>query len=173
MSDTLYQQLRRVSGGMMRDERGSHTLSPTALVGAAVERLLETNQTQFNDRAHLLASAALAMRRVLVEHARARNRLKRGGGRGRVSWDDVIHAVATRERPELLLEIDDAISALAKQDARGARLVEMKLFGAMENAEIAAVLGVSVSTVEKDWRFYKPKMLTLMGGGQPQPPLPR
>ncbi len=163
LSQTMYDHMRAVGGGLMRKERSDHSLSPTALVGAAVERLLVSDQVRFNDRAHLLAAAAIAMRRVLVEHARARHSTKRGGGRGKVSWDEVVNAVATHEDPSLLLSLDEGIEAVGREEERYGRIVEMKLFGALTNAEIARVLNVSPSTVEKDWKYIKPKLLTILG----------
>lgn len=163
LSETMYHNMRDIGGGLMKGERAGHSLSPTALVGAAVERLLATDQTRFNDRAHLLAAAAIAMRRILVEHARGRNRTKRGGGRSRVAWDDVMHAVSKQEDPSLVLALDEAIEMVAKEDDRYGRIAELRIFGALTNPEIAQVLGVSVSTIEKDWKYVKPKLLHLIG----------
>jgi len=162
LSETMYQTMRAVGGGMMKHEDRDHLLSPTALVGAAIERMLENDQSRFNDRSHLLAAAAIAMRRVLVEHARSENCVKRGGGRGRTSWDDVVHAVSTREDPLLVIAIDEAIDAISREDDRYGRIVEMRLFGALNNPEIAHVLGVSLSTIEKDWKYVRSKLLTML-----------
>ena len=163
LSETMYQNMRAIGGGLMKRERAGHTLSPTDLVGAAVERLLHTGQARFNNRAHLLAAAAVAMRRILVEHARASTTQKRGGERGRVSWDDVVHAVATEEDPGLVLSLDDAINAVSREDPRYGQLAEMRIFADLTNDEMAQVLGVSLGTVEKDWRYIRPKLLELLG----------
>ena len=164
LSTTIYSELRARGAGMMRDERTGHTLSPTALVNEAVARLIGTEQRVFNDRAHLLAAAALAMRRVLVEHARARGRVKRGGRRGRVEWDRVAEAVASQSDPDLLLDLDAGVEALGAEHERYGRLVVLRLFGAMTNEEIAGVLGVSLGTVEKDWRYAKARLRSVLSG---------
>lgn len=163
LSETMYQNMRAIGGGLMRKERTGHTLSPTDLVGAAVERLLRAGQGAFNNRAHLLAAAAVAMRRILVEHARAGGRTKRGGGRARVSWDDVVHAVSTDEDPALVLSLDEAITKLNAEHERYGPIVDMRVFAGLKNPEIAEVLGVSLGTVEKDWRYIRPKLLVMLG----------
>lgn len=166
LTETMYQSMRAIGGNMMKSERSDHSFSPTGLVGAAVERLLDNDQARFNDRSHLLAAAASAMRRVLVEHARARKRVKRGGDRARIAWDDVANAVSTVDDPALVISLNEVIEKLAKEDARSGAIVEMKAFAAMTDVEIARVLGVSVSTIEKDWRYLKPRVLSLLGEAQ-------
>lgn len=162
LGQTLYEEMKKRGVGMMKDERREHTLSPTALVHEAVERLLDSDQRLFNNRSHMLAAAALAMRRILVEHARARGRLKRGGGLGRSDWDVVVQSIGDQSDPDALLDLDDAIEHLRKESTndaeRVARLAELRLFGSMRADEIAHVLGVSVSTVEKDWRYAKAQL---------------
>jgi RNA polymerase sigma factor (TIGR02999 family) len=163
LSETMYQNMKAIGGGMMKHEQTGHTLSPTDLVGAAVERLLRNGQGAFNNRAHLLAAAAVAMRRILVEHARAKRGPKRGGGRSRVSWENVVQAVSTSEDPALVLSLDEAITRLGEENERYGRLVEMRVFADLRNPEIAEVLGVSLGTVEKDWRYLRPKLLDMLG----------
>lgn len=168
LSTTLYEHLKVRGVGMMKSERSGHTLTPTALVHEAFARLAVTGQGQFNDRAHLLAAAALAMRRILVEHARARGRIRRGGGRGRVEWDAVVASVAEQNDPDLMLSLDEALEKIRTGEGelgpRYARMVELRLFGAMTNEEIAAVLGVSLGTVEKDWKFVRAKVQGMLSG---------
>lgn len=162
ISDSLYRNMLAIGGNLMKGERVSHTLTPTALVGAAVERLLEHEQRAFVNRYHLLAVAATTMRRVLVDHARSRARMKRGGDRRAVSWQDVMNAVSTSEDPALVVMVDDAVETLRAEDDRYARILEMRVFGGMTAPEIAQALGVSLSTVEKDWRYVKCRALAIL-----------
>jgi len=163
LTETVYKDMRRIGGGMMKDERPGHTLTPTALVNAAIGDMLAHGQRSFNDRSHLLAAAALAMRRHLVDHARARARVKRGGVRGRISWDDVSNSIATREDIDIVLSLDEAIERISNDDPRLGQLRVMRVFGQMQFEDIARVLGVSLSTVEKQWRFVKQRAGELMG----------
>jgi len=163
LSETIYKDMRRIGGGMMKSERAGHTLSPTALVNAAIGDMLEHGQHKFNDRAHILASAALAMRRHLIDHARARGRAKRGGGRGKVTWDDVSASISTTQDPDILLSLDEAIERITRDDPRHGKLLQLRLFSEMTQEEIAHVLGVSLSSVEKDWRYVKRRTAELLG----------
>jgi RNA polymerase sigma factor (TIGR02999 family) len=163
LSDTIYADMRRIGGGMMKDERAGHTLTPTALANAAVERLLETGQVRFHDKAHLRAAAALAMRRELIEHARARGRVKRGGARSRISWDDVAHLIASRDDTDFLFALEDAILRITHDDPRHGQILQMRVFGEMQFADIAKVLSVSLSTVEKDWKYIRRRAGDLLG----------
>ncbi len=144
----VYDELRRIAAALMRRERGDHTLQPTALVHEAYARLAG-GATSATDRAHFLSLAARVMRRVLVDHARARRRLKRRGD-VKVTLDDGIAAVpASAER---VIEIGHALDRLEALDARKLRILEMRLFAGLTHAEIAGVLEVSVPTVERDYR---------------------
>jgi RNA polymerase sigma factor (TIGR02999 family) len=170
LSDTLYEQLRLQGAGIMKHERADHTLTPTALVHEAVVRLMQSDQRTFVNRAHLLGAASIAMRRVVIDHARARARGIRGGDRARVSWENVLQNISTQEDAGLLLDLEDALNTIAAEPIdtaeRNARLASFKLFGAMTNDEIAAVLDVSLSTVEKDWKYVKARLQILLHQGR-------
>lgn len=167
LSETVYADMRRIGGGMMKDERAGHTLTPTALANAAVERLLESGQVRFHDKAHLRAAAALAMRRELIEHARARGRVKRGGARSKISWDDVSHLIASRDDTDFLFTLEEAIEKITHDDPRHGQILQLRVFGEMQFADIARVLSVSLSTVEKDWKYVRRRAGELMGIDDP------
>ncbi|MBU6414241.1 MAG: RNA polymerase subunit sigma-24 [Planctomycetes bacterium] len=160
LSETMYANMRAISGRYMQSERADHTLSATALVNEAVATMLGPDKpTNFNNRNHVLAAAALAMRRVLVDHARARLTSKRGGSR-RNRWTDVGQAISRGEDPSLLLEINEALEQLKIEDVRQSAIAEYLLFGGLKQSEIADLLGVSLATVEKDWREAKEFLAT-------------
>ncbi|MFM7051982.1 MAG: ECF-type sigma factor [Planctomycetota bacterium] len=163
MTGTMYLDMRRIGGNLMKSERRDANLTPTALVNTAVERMLERGQHSFNDRAHLIAAAAMQMRRELVDHARARGRIKRGGGRGQVSWDDVAHLIATRSDADLQLSLEQVTEHLSRENERFAQLLSMHVYGGMTQQDMAKVLGVSLSTVEKDLRYVKERCEELLG----------
>lgn len=156
LSDTIYAHLKAIGGVMMKGERPGHSLTPTALVNEAVAKMLSASEPPlFNNRAHLLAAAALAMRRILVDHARARKSIKRGMGAKLLSWADVGHAISSTGDPELLLQVSDIIDKLYQTSERRGRIAEYRLFGGMRQSEIAMVLDVSLPTVETEWREVK------------------
>lgn len=160
LSETMYANMRAISGRYMKSERADHTLSATALVNEAVANMLGPGKpTNFNGRNHVLAAAALAMRRVLVDHARARLTSKRGGN-SRNRWTDVGQAISRGEDPTLLLEINEALEQLKIEDDRQSAIAEYRLFGGLKQSEIADLLGVSLATVEKDWREAKEFLAT-------------
>jgi len=150
---TLHTELHRVAQGLFRGQDAGITLQPTALVNEAYLKLAGHDAARFRDREHFLAVAALAMRQVLVDHARRRLRLKRGGDRDRVSLDAAAPSVS--DSAVDLVDLDSALRALAELDARKAEVVTMRHFGGLTNAEIARVLGVGTSTVNDDWTFSK------------------
>ena len=125
------------------------TLATTALVNEAYLKLVDQSQAQWADRAHFLAIAATAMRHILIDRAKAHARNKRGGGQAAVTFEDGI--VADARSPERLLEIDDALDRLAAMEPRLARVVECRFYGGLSEEEIAAALGVTVRTVQRDW----------------------
>ena len=137
----------------MAGERGGHSLQATALVNEAYMRLVDGKAVEWHDRAHFLAVSARVMRRILVDHARARNYQKRGGGSPRVTFDEDL--AVTNEPREDLVAIDDALEALAKFDERKSRVIELRFFGGLSVEETAAVLKVSPDTVMRDWRLAK------------------
>ncbi len=149
----LYQELLAIAGRRMGRERADHTLSATALVNEAYLVLVRQDRVEWRNRAHFLAVAALAMRRVLVHHAEARRAEKRGGGGVRVTLDDAV--MGQQMKSEELLALDRALAELAALDARQAKVVECRFFGGLTHEEIAEALGVSVPTVRRDWRIAK------------------
>ena len=149
----VYEELRRLARRQMRRERPGDTLQTTALVNEAYLRLVDYERVSPRDRAHFLALAAQAMRRVLIERARRRRSDKRGGDPERLSLADV--ADVSGERAAELVALDDALHALAAIDPRKSRLVELRYFGGLTIEEAAAVLDVSTPTVERDWHTAK------------------
>jgi RNA polymerase sigma factor (TIGR02999 family) len=146
----LYNDLRKLAKSYLARERRDLTLQPTALVNEAYLKLADQKQVHWKNRSHVLAIGAMAMRRVLVNHAVAAGRQKRGGSLARVTFDENI---SSTDRDLDVLAVEHALQDLARLNERHAKLVEMRLFGGLSVSEVAAVLHVSVSTVEKDWRF--------------------
>ncbi len=144
----VYQELRRLARRHLRSEREGHTLQSTALVNEAFVRLVGSGPVEVRDRAHFVAVASHLMRQVLVDYARSRRARKRDGGI-RVDLDGLVDLpLADDGQMEAL---NDALQELSGLDERQGRVVEMKFFGGLTVAEIAAVLGVSLATVERDW----------------------
>lgn len=148
LAPLLYGELKRIARRHLRGERPAHTLQPTALVHEAYLRLSD-RRGQFVDRVHFFAAAARAMRGVLVDHARARRAEKRGGGAVRLTLDD--RDLAAPPPPDLL-DLDNALTKLARFDARKARIVELRYFAGLSTEEIAAALEIGVATVGRDAR---------------------
>jgi RNA polymerase sigma factor (TIGR02999 family) len=146
----LYAELRALARREMAGERPDHTLQPTALVHEAYMRLVGDGDATFENRAHFFGAAARAIRRILVEHARRRGRQKRGGAGQRVTLDEAL--VVVPERDDRLLALDEALERLAALDPAKARLVELRYFAGATLQESARMLGVSESTVVRDWR---------------------
>jgi len=161
LSDSIIGKMRAIGGALMKSERPNHTLTPTALVNEAIVKMMSSDsELRFNNRSHLLAAAAMAMRQILVDHARAHNTIKRGGNIKKISWEDVGHAISTTNKLDLLLDINEALEKLQLADERQAQIAEFRLFGGMEQAEIAEVLGVSIETIQKEWRKAKDFLAT-------------
>jgi RNA polymerase sigma factor (TIGR02999 family) len=151
----LYDELRQIAHRHLSTRRDGATLNTTALVNEAYLKLVDQSRAQWNDRVHFLALAAVAMRHILTDRAKARKSLKRGGDRVRVTLDD--NTIALDDAPDALLQITDALDRVAVIDARLARVVEYRFFGGLSNEEIAAALAVTEKTVERDW--IKARML--------------
>lgn len=149
----IYDELRALASREMRRERGEHTLQPTALVHEVFLRLVDRPGLSWESRAHFLNIAAQSMRRILVEHARHRKRLKRGGGADRVTLDEEL-LPAGRSGPDLT-DIDEALERLAARDGRKARVVELRFFAGLSVEETGRVLGISNATVKREWQFAK------------------
>jgi len=148
----VYDELRRIAGRLMSGERANHTLQATALVHEAYARLVVSDVAP-GDRAHFMGLAAQVMRRILIDHARARKRSKRGGDAAPVTLAEA-DALAPGSA-DRLIEIGDALDRLKALDPRKHSALEMSLFGGMTHAEIGAVLAVSIPTVERDLRMAR------------------
>ena len=150
--NVAYGALHRIAKSYLRKERSDHTLQPTALVNEAYLKLFGRSEIQFADRAHFFAVVSQAMRRILVDHARARGAARRQGVR--LPLDQVIEVESDSSREQIsLLELDLAMNALAREKESLARLIEMRYFGGMTAEETAEVLGRSVHTVRHDLRL--------------------
>lgn len=149
----VYSELRRLARGFMRGERASHTLQPTALVHEAYLRLADVERIDWQGKTHFFAFAATQMRRILVEHARAAGRVKRGANAVRVELDESL--TLSDELAFDLLAIDEGLQRLARASPRQSRIAELRLFAGMSVAECAAAVGVSERTVKQDWRVAR------------------
>lgn len=150
--ESVYGELRRIAQAYLNGERPGHTLQATALVHEAYVRLIDQTQVEWENRAHFLAIAAQAMRRVLVDHARRRGRIKRGGGRETLSIENAL-TVADAEFNTDLIGLDDALRRLSIDQPDKARVVELRFFGGMSYEEIAAVFQVTPRTVIRHWKY--------------------
>jgi len=160
----VYGELRGLARRAAGRERSALSLQPTAIVHEAYLRLVDIRQIQWRDRAHFFAMSAELMRRILVDRARTRATLKRGERLTPAPLDeDVVVAV---DRPRELIALDDALTSLAKVDARKARVVELRFFAGLNAEETAAVLDVSVQTVHRDWKLSKAWLTRAMRGGE-------
>jgi RNA polymerase sigma factor (TIGR02999 family) len=148
LTPIVYNELHRLARYYLRGERTDITLQTTALVNEAYLRLVDFKQMRFKDRSHFFAVSAQLMRRILVDHARRKN-LKRGGGIQHLSLDD-INTIGPEPSADLVI-LDDALVALARFDARKARVVELRFFGGLSVEETADVLHISPITVMRDW----------------------
>jgi RNA polymerase sigma factor (TIGR02999 family) len=149
----VYDELRRVAAGALRAERAGHTLQPTALVHEAYVRLAASDALQWQDRAHFVAIAATAMRRILVDHARGHNAAKRGGGDQRLPIEQV--DVPAPEADVDVVALDESLVRLAALDPRQARIVELRYFGGLSVEETATIVGTSPRTVKRDWQMAR------------------
>jgi RNA polymerase sigma factor (TIGR02999 family) len=149
----VYQELRRLAASYLRRERPGQTLQPTALVHEAYLRLMKDRPDRWQNRAHFCAIAAHSMRQILIERARARGAIKRGGGGPRITLDEAL--VAGGERSIDLLALDQALERLAAMDAEQARLVELRFFGGLTVEETAEALDISPATVKRHWTVAK------------------
>lgn len=149
----LYADLRRQAGAQMARESGGQTLQPTALVHEAWLRLVRSGNPCWQNRAHFYGAAAEAMRRILIESARRKARLKRGGGQVRVDLEGLELAAASPEEKVLL--IDEALTILRAADPQRAEVVQLKFFGGLTNQEVAESLGVTERTIERHWAYAR------------------
>ena len=161
----VHDELHRIARRCMAGERVGHSLQATALVNEAYVRLVKGKAVEWHDRAHFLAVSARVMRRILVDHARAKHYQKRGGDAARVTLDEGL-VVASEPGPDFVA-LDEALDALAKFDERKSRVIEMRFFGGLTVEETAAVLKVSPATVMGDWRLAKAWLKREMRGDHP------
>jgi len=156
----VYDELRRLAASQMRKERGNHTLQATALVNEAYLRLAGA-ETEARDRVHFFALAAQTMRRILVDHARAKNRDKRGGNLRQTTMDGSVYV--SDDNQAAVMELDEALEKLAKSDERGAKAIELMFFGGLTYEEAGEVLGVSKTTLFEDIKIAKAWLAKEMG----------
>jgi len=157
----VYDELRKLAAAKMAAEKPGHTLNPTALVHEAYLRLV--GDQNFDSRGHFFAAAAEAMRRILVNHARDRNRLKRGGKRHRVDLEKLTDLVAATDAD--LVELDDAIERLAKDYPAAAEIVKLRFFAGMTLGEAANALGLPRRTADRYWSFARAWLADALAGG--------
>ncbi len=154
----IYDELKKIAAYKLALERGNHTLQATALVHEAYLRLIDQHSVDWQNRAHFFAIASEMMRRILVNYAEAHNAQKRGDGKTLISLDDVDHIAAESEVD--LIFLDNALNELAKFDETQAKIVELKFFGGLTNEETAEVMGVSESTIKREWRMARAWLTT-------------
>lgn len=162
LAPIVHRELHRLAHQYMSREKPGHTLQTTALVNEVYVRLVDASHITWQDRAHFFAISAQMMRRILVDFARSRHYLKRGGEAQQVSFDEAL--VVSREQDENILALDEALNRLGALDARKSQVVELRYFGGLSVKETAEVLKVSEETVMRDWKFSKAWLLQALGG---------
>ena len=150
---SIYGELRRLAAFYMRRERSGHTLQPTALVNEAFLRLIQQRDVQWNNKNQFLGVAAPIMRRILVDHSRRRHAAKRGGSVDAIPFEQAVLPVI--QRASDVMALDEALDALATCDPQQARIVELRFFSGLSIEETADVVGVSPSTIKREWNFAK------------------
>jgi RNA polymerase sigma-70 factor, ECF subfamily len=153
LTELVYDDLHRIAAREMRREHGEHTLQTTAVLHEAYLKIFRAEPAKWNDRAHFYAVAARQLRRVLLDHARRAHSEKRGGRIVKLSLLEADAAVVGLD--ERLLSLDEALARLEDLDARAAKVVELRFFGGLAEADAAEVLGISVATLKRDWDFAK------------------
>ena len=159
----LYDELRGIASGYLRQERSDHTLQPTALVHEAYLKLIDQTKLPWSDATHFRAIAGRAMRQALVDHARKAGALKRGGDRLRVTLDSAV--ASSNDKIIDVLELDDVLIKLAALDERKASVVELLFFGGLTHEEASKFLGISKKTVEADWYMARAWLGTHLTAG--------
>ena len=159
----VYEELRGLADRYLREERPDHTLQGTALVHEAFLRLVDQKDVKWQNRAHFYRVAAMAMRRILVNHARDRKRIKRGGKKRKLSLDDMDAQAELRE-PDLLA-LDEALTELGSLDERKARIVELRYFAGFTFEESARILEISTAQLKREWTLAKTWLLREVRGG--------
>lgn len=156
----VYKELRRLAAHYLHNERDGQTLQPTALVHELYLKLFAGHPPNINDREHFLALAARQLRHIVVDHARTRSAQKRGGPEATISLDDARGLAIPADGR--VIDLDRALQRLEELDARAARVVELRFFGGLTDAEVAKTLGVSLATVKRDWDFARSWLLNQM-----------
>ncbi len=157
----IHRELRKLAASYLRKERPDHTLQPTALVNEAFIKLIDQRAVKWQNRAHFFGIAAQAMRRILVDHARAHGASKRGDGVRNVAFDDAIMIGGTVDID--LLALDEALTRLAAIDPQQSRVVELRFFGGLTMEETAEVMHISPATVGREWRMAKAWLFAEIG----------
>lgn len=158
-------ELHRLAHHYMSRERAGHTLQTTALLDEAYLRLVDDPNRNWQNRTHFVAAAAQLMRRIMIDHARERRSLKRGGGAAKVTLDEA--ALVTETRSEELLALDEALERLAVQDPRKSQIVELRYFGGLTVEETSEFLKMAQRTVEREWNMAKAWLYRALSGEQP------
>lgn len=153
LTPLVHEELRRLAHHYMRLEQPGHTLQTTALVNEVFLKLIDQKRVEFANRARFFALAATLMRHILVDHARDRKQLKRGGGARKVSLDDAL--IVSEDRNEDLLALDESLRRLSAIDERKGKVVELRFFGGLSVEETAEALGISAVTVMREWSMAK------------------
>ena len=153
----VYEELRKMAKQYMQSQRIGHTLQATALIHEDYVKLAGQDEQSWKNRAHFFGVAAQAMRHILVDYVRHRGYQKRGGNAQRVELDEAM--IVSSERAAGLVELDEALTKLAKLDERKSRVVELKYFGGLSNEEMAEVLNVTTKTIIRDWQFARTWLL--------------
>jgi RNA polymerase sigma factor (TIGR02999 family) len=162
--EILYSDLRAQAAAQLRNERAGHSLQATALVHEAWLRLIDPSQVAPNSRSQFLALASKVMRHILVDHARAKNREKRGGGLARVELGEDLAVDRQGDDSMAILDIDEALEHLRAQSEHLAKIAELRFFGGLSNEETAEALGLSRATVVRDWRLAKAMLSSRLRG---------
>jgi RNA polymerase sigma factor (TIGR02999 family) len=158
----VYDELRRLAAGRMAQEGAGHTLQPTALVHEAWLRLIGSAETSWHNRAHFFGAAAEAMRRILIERARRKSRLKRGSGQGLLDITNFDVAAAMPDDKVLL--VDEALDELKTKEPEKARVVMLKFFGGMTNEQVAKALNLNERTVRRQWNYARAWLFERIAG---------
>ena len=153
LAAAVYDELHRLAARCMRDERSDHSLQATILVHEAFIKLVGQRDRSWQNRAHFFAAASQVMRRILIDYARGRRAVKRGGGQAKAQFDEAL--VVSKENCEEWLAVDQALKRLAERDPQLAHIVELRFFAGLKNDEIAEALGISLRSVERDWAVAK------------------
>lgn len=167
----VYDQLRAIAQQRMNQERAEHTLDATALVHEAYLRLVGSGREQWSGRAHFFAAAAEAMRRILIEHARARAASKRGGRDGRAAKRTPLNLIdlASDEDPDKMLMLDEALQRMEREEPEVGAVVRLRFFAGLSGDETARLLGVSASTVDRHWAWARATLFKALSDGGSRP----